>query len=191
MADEKTGATTTEIRDRVLTIFEQTRQSPGAPFEPERLLASLTAPLAPKGRRVADTFGGRRRFVGFMNTIQRDIGICFTLDEWDRGFGLDDLTKLVAEKAARPDQSLRLAQRRLEQARKRQVADPVKFALLTFPLLVVAAVTDSWVARIAFSLAWAGVVGSVAAFCLADLRYSQELVSRIAARVKSGRAVGR
>jgi hypothetical protein len=179
----------TDLRDRILSIFEKTRQAPGAPFEPERLLAFLTEPPAPKGRRVADTFAGRRRFVGFMNAIQRDIGICFTVEEWDRGFGLDDLINIVAKKAVRPEQGLRLAQQRVEDARRRQVADPVKFGLLTFPLLVAAGLADSWMARLALLLAWAGVVGAVAALCRADLRYSKDLVRHIARRVEPDQTV--
>jgi hypothetical protein len=177
----------TGLRDQILSVFERTRQSPGAPFEPDRLLAFLTDPPAPKGRRVRDTFAGRRRFVRFMNTIQRDAGICFTIDEWERGFGLDDLTSLVAKKAGRPEQGLRLARQRVEEARRRQVADPLKFGLLTFPLLVVAALTDSWAVRTALLFAWAAVVCGVAAVCRADLGYSQELVSHMSARAGLGR----
>ena len=99
-----------DIRDRLLSIFEQTRQSPGARYEPERLLAFLTEPPEPKGRRVADTFAGRRRFVRFMNAVQLHTGVCFTLEDWERGFGLDDLAKVVMAKAARPDHGLRLAE---------------------------------------------------------------------------------
>jgi hypothetical protein len=179
----------TDLRDQILSVFERTRQSPGAPFEPDRLLAFLTDPPAPKGQRVRDTFAGRRRFVRFMNTMQREAGICFTLEEWDRGFGLDELTSLVARKAGRPEQGLRLAQQRVEEARRRQVADPLKFGILTLPLLVVAGVTDFWVARTALLVVWAAVVGGVAAVCRADLRYSQELVSHISARARPGRTV--
>jgi hypothetical protein len=44
----KTNSTAGDIRERLLSIFEQARQSPGAPYEPERLLAYLTDPPAPK-----------------------------------------------------------------------------------------------------------------------------------------------
>ena len=179
----------TDLRDQILSVFERTRQSPGASFEPDRLLAFLTDPPAPTGRRVRDTFGGRRRFVRFMNTIQRDVGICFTIEEWDRGFGLDDLTSLVAKKAGRPEQGLRLARQRVEEARRRQVADPLKFGLLTFPFLVVAALTGSWAVRTTLLVGWAAVVCGVAAVCRADLRYSEELVSRLSARAGLGRSL--
>jgi hypothetical protein len=179
-----------DIRTRLLSIFEQARQSPGAPYEPERLLAFLTEPPALEGRRVADTFAGRRRFVRFMNTIQLESGICFTLEEWDRGFSLEDLAKLVAAKMAKPDQGLRVAKQRLDQARRRRIADPVRFGLLTSPFLVVAGLADSWAARIAFGLVWAGIVGGVAAFSFSEVRYSRELVTRIAARAEQKRVAG-
>src|SRR5918993_4332462 len=122
-----------DIRNRLLSIFEQVRQSPDAPYDSERLLAFLTDPPAPEGRRVADTFAGRRRFVRFMNTIQLESQICFTLEEWDRGFSLEELARLVAAKIAKPDQGLRLAKQRLDQARKRRIPGPVEFGLLTCP----------------------------------------------------------
>ena len=173
-----------DIRNRLHSIFEQTRQSSGAPYDPERLLAFLTEPPAPKGRRVADTFAGRRRFVRFMNAIQMEAGICFTLEDWERGFGLDELAKIVAGKMAKPEQALRLAKQRLEDARRRRVADPVKFGLLTFLILVVAGLANTWTARIACALLWTGIVAGVAAFSISEVRYSRELVSRIAARAE-------
>jgi hypothetical protein len=171
-----------DVHERLLSIFEQTRQARGAPFEPQRLLAFLTEPPAPKGRRVADTFAGRRRFMRFMNAVQLETGICFTQEEWDGKFGLDDLTELVTAKAARPDRALHLAKQRLQEARRRRLADPVKFGLLLLPLLVGAALADAPPLRIALALAWIAIVGAVAAFSIWEIRYSMELVSRIAAR---------
>ncbi|HET6777632.1 MAG TPA: hypothetical protein VFH26_01960 [Gemmatimonadales bacterium] len=184
------GSSATHIRKRLLSIFEQVRQSPGAPYEPERLLAFLTDPPAPEGRRVADSFAGRRRVVRFMNAIQLESGICFTVKEWDRGFSLEELANLVAVKMAKPDQGLRLARQRLDQARRRRIVDPARLGLLTFPFLVVAGFADSWPARIAFALVWAGIVGGVAAFSFSEVRYSRELVSRIAARAEPERVAG-
>jgi hypothetical protein len=128
--------------------------------------------------------------VRFRNTIQLESGICFTLEEWDRGFSLEDLAELVAAKIAKPDQDLRLARQRLDQARRRRIADPVRFGLLTSPFLVVAGLADSWTARIGFALVWAGIVGGVAAFSFSDVRYSRELLSRIAARAQQERVAG-
>ncbi len=86
-----------------------------------------------------------------MNAVQLELGICFALDEWERGLGLDDMVKLAAAKLARPDKSLRLALQRLEAARRRRVSDPIKFGLLTLPLLLGAGLADSLLARVALT----------------------------------------
>jgi hypothetical protein len=119
-----------------------------------------------------------------MNAVQMDAGICFTLEEWERGFALDELATTVAAKMAKPGQARRLAKHRLDEARRRRVADPVKFGRLTLPLLVVAGLADSWAARIACALLWTGIVAGVAAFSISEVRYTGELVSRIAARAE-------
>lgn len=170
---------TSELSSVILGIFEQARQRPGTPYEPDRLLAFLTEPPSPKGRRVADTFAGRRRFVRFMNAVQLELGLCFTLDEWERGFGLDDLVQLAAAKIAKPDQGLRLAQQRLEAARGRRISDPIKFGLLTLPLLVGAGLAHSWLVRVALAMLWTAVTGGVAALAISEARYSQSLVNRL------------
>jgi hypothetical protein len=119
-----------------------------------------------------------------MNAIQIEAGICFNLEDWERGLGLDELAKMVAAKMAKPEHALRLAKQRLEEARRRRVAEPVKFGLLTLPFLVLAGLADTWPARIAFALLWIGIVAGVAAFSIWEIRYSKELVSRIAARAE-------
>jgi hypothetical protein len=168
-----------ELRDTILGIFEQVRQTPKAPYDPERLLAFLTDPPPGSGRRVADTFAGRRRFVRFMHRVQLELGICFTLDEWERGFDLDDAVELAAVKMAKPSQGLRLARQRLERARARLVLDPLKFGLLTSPFLMGPAFAPFWPLRLALALMWAAITGTVAAAVIMEVRYTRRLVARI------------
>ena len=56
--------------DIVRTAFAAARETPDAPFEEDRFLAFLTSPPAPSGRRVRDTFAGRRRFARFVEAVQ-------------------------------------------------------------------------------------------------------------------------
>lgn len=167
-----------ELRDAIAGIFQQVRQVPNAPYEPERFLAFLTAPPA-AGKRVADTFVGRRRFVRFMNAVQRELAICFTQEEWERGFGLDEVAALAAAKRAKPDQGLRLAKKRLEEALRRRTGEPVKFSILMLPILVGAIVADSWLFKGTLLLLWVAAVAAVTALSVAEVRYSRELMSRI------------
>jgi hypothetical protein len=173
------SASATELRGVILEIFEQARQSPKAPYEPERFLAFLTDPPPKRGRQVADTFAGKRRFVRFMNRVQLELGICFTLEEWERGFGLDELVDLAVAKIAKPSQGLRLAKQRLESARARRASDPVKFGLLTAPFLVGAVFAATWPVRLASALLWTAITGGVATIAIMEVRYTRRLVARI------------
>jgi hypothetical protein len=167
-----------DLRGAIAGIFERTRQTPNMPYEPERLGAFLTHPPAP-GKRVADTFAGRRRWVRFMAALQLEMGICFTQEEWERGFGLDDLAALTAAKQAKPDQGLRLARKRLEDARRRRTGEPLRFALLMLPILIGVVAADAWPAKAVLLLLWVAGVGLVAWLSFSEVRYSRELVRRI------------
>jgi hypothetical protein len=90
-----------DIRDTVTGLFEKARQNKETSFEPERFLGYLTAPPTPHGRRCADTFAGRRRFVRFLDSVQLAFGICFTAEEWDRAYTMDEFLTVVASKASK------------------------------------------------------------------------------------------
>jgi hypothetical protein len=144
-----------DVRDAIVRIFELTRQTPGSPY------------------------AGRPRWVRFMNAVQLELGICFTQEEWDRGFGLEELVELAAAKRAKPEQQLRLARKRREEARRRCTGDPIKFALLWLPILVGALAAGSWLVKPVLVLLWVAGVGGVVALVLAQLRYNPRLVNRI------------
>ena len=177
MGDES-RLTQAEVTNTVLRLFEDARQRKGAPPEPDRFLAFLTDPPAPSGRRPADTFGGRRRFVRFMESVQLAFGICFTNAEWDKGFSLDDFAQLVLTKAMKPEQARRLANERLAAARRRRTDDPLKFALFTSPLLVGVVWPSSWMLKMLLALPWLLVVGGVTVYVLKDARYAAKLAAR-------------
>lgn len=170
-----------EVRDVVLGIFERVRESPAAHYEAERFLAFLTDPPSRSGRRVADTFAGRRRLVRFIHAVQIELGICLTIEEWERGYGLDEFVELATAKIAQPSRGLRLARQRLEEARARQVSDPVKFGILTAPFLLGPALVTPWPVKIGVALLWVAIVVAVTAVVVMDVRYTRRLVQRIEA----------
>jgi hypothetical protein len=114
-----------------------------------------------------------------MHSVQLELGICFTLDEWERGFGLNDAVELAAAKIAKPSQGLRLAKQRLEAARARQVSDPLKFGLLASPFLMGAAFGSFWPLRVALALIWLAITGTVATLVIREVRYTRTLVARM------------
>jgi hypothetical protein len=86
------------VSEAVRRLFEDARKRKGAPVK--RTGFWPTSPSRRhNGRRVADTFAGRFRFVRFMESVQLEFGICFTNQEGD-GRLAREFAQLVAAKAA-------------------------------------------------------------------------------------------
>jgi len=173
--------TSPEIQDAVLRLFDAARQSPEATFERERFLAYLTSPPASTGRRVADTFAGRRRLVRFMDSVQLEFGICFTNEEWERGLGVAEFTSLVDAKRANPKQAERLAAKRLQDAQRSRTDEPIKFAILAGVLLAVPAAVGGVVVRSLMVLLWIAITVGVVLITGRQYQYARKLVARTAA----------
>jgi hypothetical protein len=174
--------TSSEIREVIVRLFEAAREAKGAPYEPERLLAYLTAPPAPTGRRAVDSFAARRRFVRFMDSLQLELGICFTLGEWERGFGLEDLVRAAEKKLSAPARQLRLAEKRLRGARGRLVAEPINAGLAMAALLALPAAYGGRAVRGLLTLLWVAGIALAIKVSAGQYRYAQRLVARIASR---------
>jgi hypothetical protein len=172
--------THSEIHDTVVRLFESAREAKGSPYEPERILAYLTEPPAPR-RRSADTFAGRRRFVRFMDSLQLEFGVCFTSQEWDRGLGLDELVDLIQKKRASPKQQARLARKRLDEARRQLIGEPVTFGVIAgIPLVLAGLVFTGLGVHVLLALLWMGIVAGVAAVNASQHRIARVLVERTA-----------
>jgi hypothetical protein len=169
------------LHESVVGAFEAARQAPGAPYEPERFLAFLTVPPA-RGKRVADTFGGRRRLVRFLNQVQMQHAVCFTSAEWEAAHTLDQFVTLVEKKASRPEVALCYVEQQVAGARRRLVDQPLKFGILTLPLLAGAWFVSSVPLRVVLALAWLAINGGVALLSWRDLAYHRRLLERIEGR---------
>jgi hypothetical protein len=167
------------IHDAVVRQFEAARARPGTTYEPDRFLAHLTATPPVKGKRVADTFAGRRRLVRFYDAVQLDLGVCFTNEEWERGYSLTEFVALVETKTARPALGGRLARERARSARTHLVDGPVKFGLLASPLLGGAIFARHAGVRLAFGGLWLAITGGILLLALRDHAYCRKLVARI------------
>ena len=171
--------------DGVIRIFESMRQAPGAAYQSERLLAYLTQPPAATGRRVRDTFAGRRRFVRFMEALQLEFGICFTNEEWERGLGLSELTGLIEAKRGNAQSQAGLASRRVHEARRALVDESIKIGLVAAALLgALAAVIKSVVAYALFGSLWVCVIATVVVMNVRGYGYAKRLVARMGSAVE-------
>lgn len=104
----------TSDREAVLVLFERHRQSPGEPFDESHFLDHLLA--HPKGERaVYNSFAGLRRFNAFIDTVQLEFSICFSVKDRDANYSVQEFVQRIGElKASRRSclASLRNQQRR-------------------------------------------------------------------------------
>lgn len=163
----------------MLRLYEQTREDSAQIFDPDRFLAFLTHPPASNGRRVLDTFAGRRRFVHFMNSVQLEFGVCFTAGDWEEGFTLDRFVERVAAKMAKTDSSHRLAAKRLAEARAALVNNPIKFGFFTLPLLIGAIAYPHNLLRILLTSLWAAIMSTIIFLTMKDYKSAKKLFQRI------------
>jgi hypothetical protein len=66
-----------DIRQRLLEVFEAVRELPGSDFEPERFIHYLVA--NPKGNlNIHNSFKGKRYFVKFIQQVEVTFAVCFS-----------------------------------------------------------------------------------------------------------------
>ena len=92
-------------RERILTIFETHRMTPGAPFDASHFLDFLIDEPARK-RAVYDTVAGLKRVESFLNQIQLEYAIHLPKRERDANYPLDTLVTRVMELRDTPRTSL-------------------------------------------------------------------------------------
>jgi len=83
-------------RDRILAIFERHRATPGTAFPEERFLNHLMAD--PKGpEAVRNSFSGLRRFNAFIDEVQLEFGVCFSMKDLEASYSLPRFEARVRE----------------------------------------------------------------------------------------------
>lgn len=83
-------------RQRILELFEKHRASPGAEFREEHFLDFLLANPSGKGA-VHNSFRGLRRFNRFINEVQYEFGVCFSLTDFESTYSVDRLVERITE----------------------------------------------------------------------------------------------
>jgi len=87
---------TVKARERVLQLFEKHRATPAAPYEEAHFLDFLLANPRRK-RAVYDSFRGLWRFNRFLDELQYEFAICFSLKDREANYSLDALVHRVIE----------------------------------------------------------------------------------------------
>lgn len=163
----------------VQLLFEEARQDGRNGYDPERFLAYLTSPPASRGGQCADTFRARRRYVRFMKSVELNFRICFTTQEWDRAYTMNDFVLLVEKKGLQRKTAVRLAERRVAESRTDRLASILKIALLGSPLVVGAFSASRGVLRMLLLIAWLAIVAGIAFVTWQECSYARKLLRKI------------
>jgi len=103
-----------EIKDKILEQFNNSRQNPDAYFAESHFLDYLTFPEHRKDS-VKNSFKGVRAYYRFMNVLELEFGICFTLPDLDRYYSVEGLTKKVIKRISKRRGNLIVLKRRNEE----------------------------------------------------------------------------
>ncbi len=74
-----------DARTRIIQLFEKHRAAPGAPYDEGHFLDFLLRDPK-KERAVYNSFSGLRRFNAFLDEVQYELGVCFSLDDRDANY---------------------------------------------------------------------------------------------------------
>lgn len=162
------------IRNRVIQLFEMHRATPGAPFDESHFLDFLLADPKAKGA-IRNSFRGLRRFNLFLDEVQLELGVCFSIRDREANYPLD---KFVAR-------TLQLQQSRrssLTSLQNQMKAGPGWTVLIVadFALLVLAGLArdNVWALVVIAVVATAANV-SFLLFALRQRTYNLKLLQRL------------
>lgn len=128
-----------DTKSRIIELFEAVRATPGAAFDEGYFLDYLLPDPNGKGI-VRNSFAGLRRFNSFIEQVQIEFGVCFSLQDLEAHYSLDTFARRTEELSARPAGSLRSLQNQ-----KRAGAGLGPIFLLNLVLLFVGFATrDFW-----------------------------------------------
>jgi hypothetical protein len=85
-----------QVRTKVMELFEMHRAVPGVSLEEHRFLDYLLpAPAPAKKGALRDSLRGLRRFNAFIDAVQLEFGVCFSLADRDADYSLDRFCERV------------------------------------------------------------------------------------------------
>lgn len=104
-----------EIKNKILEIFNLKRDKPNTRFDESHFLDYLTYPAKEKGQ-IKNSFVGVRKFHRFLDCVELEFGICFTLSDLDNPYySIDNLTKKVQERLNKRTGNIIIIKQRIAQ----------------------------------------------------------------------------
>ena len=163
----------TDVRTGVLNIYAECRQAPGADFDEGRFLAYLVEPPARSGE-IQDSFASNRRFVRFMNRVQTEFSVYFSMKDWETNFSLDRFARRISYLRDNPEGSLR--------SLRNAMATSSSNAVIVANVLLVSFAMMSWNIKWLFALlvaCWIGANGWMVWFFRRERKYQQAMLRQI------------
>lgn len=106
-----------EIKNKILEIFKSERSNPSAEFNESHFMDFLTNPAHPKNT-IKNSFKGVRKYYRFMDKLEIEFRICFSLSDLDEYYSINKLTKKVLERIKKSKGNKMILKRRNENKEK-------------------------------------------------------------------------
>ncbi len=103
-----------EVKNKILDIFKSERSNSLAEFNENHFMDFLTNPPHKKNM-LKNSFRGVRKYYRFMDKLELEFGICFSLSDLDKYYSVDKLTKKVLERMGKGRGNKMILQRRNEE----------------------------------------------------------------------------
>ena len=171
----------TDVRNRLLTIFEECRQEPSSPYDEQRFLDHLIEPPSKHGE-IKSRFAGNRRFNRFIDKVQTEYSVYFSQRDWETNFSVDRFVQRIQKLRQRPNGSLRS----LKNAMTQSDSNAVIFVNVVLLLFVAMSRNVGWLFVVTVAL-WLGVNGWLIWFYRRERKRLKSLLKQIE-ELKSGRA---
>lgn len=102
------------ITQKILDIFQEARKNPSADYDSSHFMDFLNDPPYEKNT-IKNSFIGVRKYYRFMDALELEFGICFSLSDLDKYYSVDTLTKKVLARINKGKGNKMILQRRLEE----------------------------------------------------------------------------
>jgi hypothetical protein len=170
-------------RGAILASFEKHREKPGTHFDAEEFLDFLMADGRPLGD-VRNGFGGLKRLMAFYDTLQLECAVCLESQDMERSWSVDRLADRILQKKKNLAAQRGIARRRLENAERCLISEPLKFGLfLILPAFFIlwGFFSGDWRAGLTLFTLGALVVFGIYNLQRKELAYCRRLLEEISA----------
>ena len=169
-----------KVKHRMLEIFENHREQPGAPFDDDHFLDFLISEPKYVGA-VKNSFKGLRRFNKFIDDVQFDFGVCFSVKDRESSMSVDKFADRIEKLMCSRSGSLRSLKN--QERGGTGWTFPALFWLILVSIAI--GVRDIWWLSILLIAVALVITGFFINFSRSETQYRRRLRSRIEAHEKS------